>query len=401
MKFKFKIRHIVLAAANGAALISAAVMTAVGGAMAKSQEYNYAASEWGGKKGNYSQMSCFFSDDAGFSTDSVNGVRSTMLSELQTVSVVPEEGKTLVPDAWSAPLGSCKVSSDTNSRTEAEVTAVGGDFFLFRDFELLDGVYFTKDDTMQDGAVIDRNLAWELYGSDKISGMNMYINGVRFYIAGVIDLPDTKPEKECAGKSSRAYISYDMAYSVSGGASQQSMKGRALPQSTADVSPENDTGTVGTIPGIQVPEKFTKITCYECIIPNPVDSFASNTVKKMFSDQYKGKVSIVSNTGRFEPKKRAKAYKKLSSSVVRKDGIAYPYWENASRIVEYKLTLLYHIRKMVMLIPVLTLLWIAFRLICLWRRKKLKVKKCFGRKLDRLWHKFRGLFRRRKNLTNS
>lgn len=388
MKLKFKIRHIVLAAANAAALVSMFVMTAVGGTMAKSQEYNYAASEWGGKKGNYTQMSCFFSDDAGFSTDSVNGVRSTMLGELQTVSVVPEEGRTLVPDAWSASLGNCQAISDTNSRTETEVTAVGGDFFLFRDFKLLDGVYFTKDDLMQDGAVIDRNLAWALYGSDKISGMNMYINGVQFYIAGVIDLPGTKPEKECAGKTPRAYISYDMAYSVSAGTSQKSMTGRTL---------AGDMVTDVDMPGVQIPEKFTKITCYECIIPSPVDSFASNTVKKIFGDQYKGKISIVNNTGRFAPKKRAKAYKKLSSSVVRKDGIVYPYWENASRIVEYKLTRLYHVRKMIMFIPVLTLMWIGFRLFCFWRRKKPKVKKYIERKLDRDWHKFRGLFRRRKN----
>ena len=59
MKLKFKIRHIILAAANAAALAGMLVMTAAGGNMARSQKYNYAASEWGGKKGNYTQMSCF------------------------------------------------------------------------------------------------------------------------------------------------------------------------------------------------------------------------------------------------------------------------------------------------------------------------------------------------------
>lgn len=49
---------------------------------------------------------------------------------------------------------------------------------------------------MQDGAVIDKNLAWALYGSEKVSGMNIYINGVKFYIAGVIDLPGTEAEKK-------------------------------------------------------------------------------------------------------------------------------------------------------------------------------------------------------------
>lgn len=374
MKFRFKIKHIVLASVNGAALIAAAVMTAVGSSMAKSQKYNYAASEWGGKKGNYAQISCFFAENSGFSTTSLNSVRSMILSELQTVSVAPEEGKTLVPDAYSSPLGNCQISSDINRHTSAEITAVGGDFFLFRDFTLLDGVYFTKEDLMQDGAVIDRELAWMLYGSENIAGMDMYINGVKFYIAGVIGTPDTKPEKQCAGKTMRAYISYDMADEVT-----------------------RESASMNTAPdGNAQPAAFDGITCYECIIPNPVDSFAENTMEKIFGQQYDGKVDIVSNGSRFNPKKRTKAYKKLSNSVVQDNGIIYPYWENASRIVEFRLSRLYHGRKLILIIPFLTLAWILLRLIILWRRKKPKLKRYLSLKLDRLRHRIRGIFRRKK-----
>ncbi len=378
MKLRIKIRHIILASANAAALISAAVMTAVGSSMAKSQKYNYTALEWGGKNGDYAQMSCFFSESAGFSVDSLNSVRSMMLSELQTVAVVPEEGKTLVPDAYSTSLGGFQVSSDINRNTSAEITVVGGDFFYFRDFELLDGSFFTMDDIMQDGAVIDRTLAWSLYGSENIAGMDMYINGVKFYIAGVIDLPDTKPEKQCAGKEMRAYISYDMADEVSG-------------------EMETSMFSSGNMTPDEASAAFTEITCYECILPNPVDSFAKNTMEKIFGQQYDGKVDIVSNSNRFESKKRAKAYKKLSSSVVQDNGVIYPYWENASRIVEYKLTRLYHGRKLILLIPFLTLAWILFRLIILWRRKKPKLKRYLSLKLDRLLHRIRGIFHRKKN----
>lgn len=374
MKFRFKIKHIVLASVNGAALIAAAVMTAVGSSMAKSQKYNYAASEWGGKKGNYAQISCFFAENSGFSTTSLNSVRSMILSELQTVSVAPEEGKTLVPDAYSSPLGNCQISSDINRHTSAEITAVGGDFFLFRDFTLLDGVYFTKEDLMQDGAVIDRELAWMLYGSENIAGMDMYINGVKFYIAGVIGTPDTKPEKQCAGKTMRAYISYDMADEVTRGSADMN----TAPDGNAQLA------------------AFDEVTCYECIIPNPVDSFAENTMEKIFGQQYAGKVDIVSNVSRFEPKKRTKAYKKLSNSVVQDNGIIYPYWENASRIVEFRLSRLYHGRKLILIIPFLTLAWILLRLIFLWRRKKPKLKRYFSLKLDRLRHRIRGIFRRKK-----
>lgn len=382
MKFRFKIKHIAIASANAAALIAAAVMTAVGSSMAKSQEYNYAASEWGGKKGDYAQMSCFFAENSGFSTTSLNSVRSMILSELQTVSVSPEEGKTLVPDAYSSPLGNCQISSDINRHTSAEITAVGGDFFLFRDFKLLDGAYFTKEDLMQDGAVIDKELAWMLYGSENIAGMDMYINGVKFYIAGVIGTPDTKPEKQCAGKTMRAYISYDMADEVARGSAGMG----AAPFSGGNTAPETEAQ----------PVYFAGITCYECMLPNPVDSFAKNTMEKIFGQQYAGKVDIVSNSSRFDSKKRAKAYKKLSRLVVQDNGIIYPYWENASRIVEYKLTRLYHGRKLILVIPILTLAWILLRLIFLWRRKKPKLKRYLSLKFDRLRYRIRGIFRRKK-----
>lgn len=378
MKFRIKIRRIILASVNAAALIAAAVMTAAGSSMAKSQKYNYAASEWGGENGNYSQMSCFFSENAGFTADSLNSVRSMILSELQTVSVAPEDGKTLVPDAYSAPVGDFQISSDISRHTSAEITAVGGDFFLFRDFRLLDGVYFTKDDLMQDGAVIDRELAWSLYGSENIAGMSMYINDVKFYIAGVIDSPDTKAEKQCAGKTMRAYISYDMADEISRTSAGMGMGGNTSP----------DGGTQ--------PIAFTKITCYECIIPNPVDGFAKNTMERIFGMQYDGKVDIVSNSNRFGSKKRAKAYRKLSRSVVQDDGIIYPYWENASRIVEYKLSRLYHGRKLILVIPFLTLGWILLRIILFVRSKKPKVKRYISLKADRLCYRMRGIFRRRK-----
>ena len=97
MRIRFKKRYIVIAALNAVSLIGTAVLTAVGGSMAGSQSYNYAAERWKGDSDlDYSQISCFFSDDAGFSTDSLNSVKSQFLSELETVSISPEEGIGLI-----------------------------------------------------------------------------------------------------------------------------------------------------------------------------------------------------------------------------------------------------------------------------------------------------------------
>ena len=88
------------------------------------------------------------------------------------------------------------VSGDASGHSDAEITAVGGDyFFLFRDFKLASGSFFSEKDLMQTGAVIDSQLAWDLYGSDEVTGMNIYINNVKLYISGVIETPSTKPEE--------------------------------------------------------------------------------------------------------------------------------------------------------------------------------------------------------------
>ncbi|MDE5765177.1 MAG: ABC transporter permease [Ruminococcus sp.] len=338
-----KFRKLICSAVAGVNIISVAVwviLTAYGNSIAESQSYNYSADRWDDSGGS-AQISCFFTEDSGFNTDISGGVRADILSQLKNISIVPEEGKELIPEAYSTPAGKMTVRCDTTGRSEAEVTAVGGDFFLFRGFTLLDGSYFNSDDIMQDGAVIDRNLAWSLYGSYDVAGMNIYINGTKFYIAGVIDNPQTKEEKQTAGEFPKAYVSYDGINLIQGTESAQ------------------ESG------------RIKKITVYECIAPNPVENFAYNAVSE-YLKSYEGKVSVISNSERFKPSVRAKTFRKLSDYAVADKPVVYPYWENASRIAEFKLSGIYFYRRLTYVIPVLTVLWLLFllyRLIEKTRRK--------------------------------
>lgn len=327
-----KLIFIAAAAANVLSVAGAAVFSAIGSSMADSQSYNEAAARWD-PEGGCSQISCFLADDSGLTTDTVGGVTAALYGSLQNISIVPEEGKKLIPEAYSTPAGQMSVKSDTTSgSSEVTMTAVGGDFFLFRNFRLLSGSYFTDDDIMQDGAVIDRSLAWSLYGSENVSGMNIYINGTKFYIAGVIDDPETRQEKNTVGELPRAYISYKGAGLASAGES----------------------------------EPLKRITCYECICPDPVKNYAENTVRDFFDNTYREKCTIVNNSKRFDPSVRAKAHKHLSDYAVTKNSVVYPYWENASRIVEFKLTSLYFYRRFTYIIPLLTLLAGVIFLYRLW-----------------------------------
>lgn len=353
MKPKKKIWYIVLFAVNIAVIVLAAAITFVGNSISKEQSYNFSAQKWdNSKKLSFSQVSCFLSEDSGFNTDNVGELRNAEINSLEKVSVKKEEGKTLVPDAYSADVGSYKVRGDISGKSEAYVTAVGGNFFLFRDFSLIDGAYFSEDDLMQDGAVITRSLAWQLYGSENISGMNMYINDVKFYICGVIDDPKEKYQKKSAGDVPRAYISYDAAsnHSIYSGGDFNS-------------------------------DKFKKITCYECIMPDPVENYAVNTIKDFFKESYKGKYSVVDNTKRFDPKRRANAYKNIEKYVIRDNSVIYPWWENASRMADFRLTRLYHLRKIILILPIITLVLLISAGYVLFRRK---TTGCFAAAADKV-----------------
>lgn len=337
MKFK-KILYAVAASANAVSIAAGIILTAMGGSLARSQEYNYAAEKWD-PSGGYSQISCFLSDSSGLNTDNITGLTSSFMTSLQNISTEQqEEGQKLIPQAYSASAGQVTVKSDkTTGKSEAELTAVGGDFFLFRDFTLVDGSYFSDSDIMQDGAVIDRKLSWALYGSDKTAGMSIYINDIKFYIAGVIDDPQDKLEKRTAGDTPRAYVSYEATSLLS----LNDKKSSGDPDSS---EPEA--------------EGIKKISCFECLMPNPVKNFAYNTVKEAFESSYPKMYRIVDNSSRFEPSVRAKAFKKLSNYAISDSSAVYPYWENASRIAEFKLSNIYFYRRLTYIIPILTGLWL-------------------------------------------
>ncbi len=353
---KKKILYTVIASANILSLLCTLIISIAGESIAKSMSYNNTAEKWS-SDGDYAQISCFFSEDAGVTVDNIGGAKASMLESLKNISVVPEENQKLIPEAYSTSAGQASIKSDTTKgRSNAQLIAVGGDFFLFRDFDLLDGSYFSESDIMQDGAVIDRNLAWALYGSDEISGKNIYINDTKFYIAGVIDTPQTKYEKKTAGDLPIAYISYDGA-GLLNNSSNVSMS--SMPTGLND---DSFSGGMGDF--MPISNSFNKITCYECLMPDPVENYAYNAVDSYFKSSYENKYSIVNNTERFKPSVRAKAFKNLSDYAVINNSVIYPYWENASRIVEFKLTSLYFYRRLTYIIPVLTLLYL---LVILWK----------------------------------
>jgi len=373
-KSKFKSKPLFVIILNAVAITAICIITVLGNSMAVSQQYNSTAERWkNDSKEHFAQISTFLSEDSGFTTDNLSSVRTEFIKALSDASIETDDKSLPFSDAYSSQMGTFTVKGDLIGRSEAVLTAVGGDFFSFRSFRLIDGAFFTETDLMQDGAVIDRSLAWSLYGTYDVAGMNLYIDGIKFYIAGVIENPETEPEKYCIGKLPRIYISYEGASGLSG-----------MSVGSNENTVEEASGTTAEQP-VMIPSdtSFKQITCYETVLPNPVQNFAYNTVKKHFSEKYKDKYSIVKNSTRFEPSVRAKAFKKIYNYAVIKNNINYPYWENASRLVEFKLTFLYFFRRILFAVPVLTLVWLAILGIKFLKKKQPAVLRAISIFIDR------------------
>ena len=324
MKLNFiKPRYIVLALINTISVIAIIMISFKYNSIAGSLKYNYAAERWTQGKGGASQISCYFSNDSGFTAENVEAVRNSIASSLSNSGV--ETNKTVIPDSYYTQLGKFNINCDRNTSYQANVTAAGGRFFLFRDFNLLKGAYFSENDNMHDSIVIDRSLAFKLYGSENVIGFSVYLNGVKFAIAAVIADPQTKYEKECAGDIPHAYIPYQEADKL-----------------------------------YDKTEGSPKLNCYECILPEPVDELAYNTVNSIFNESYKDKCLIIKNTDRFSSKVIQKQLKTMKQSVVMDKAIELPYWENASRMAEFDLSILYFIKVLLFIIPSATGLFIAF-----------------------------------------
>ena len=69
----------------------------------------------------------------------------------------------------------------------------------------------------------------------------------------------------------------------------------------------------------------------------------------------------------------AKAYKKRPLLAVRRDTLVYPYWENASRIAEFKLAPMYFWRTVCFVLPIITAIWLIWQGSRLVKRNGLKL----------------------------
>lgn len=269
------------------ALACALALRLISGSLLSQQE----AERWRGEsEQSFVQLSCFLPDDAVLPTSEIYTFRYAMLEALSSVGVEWPEERYPFTDAWSAE-GKLHISGEKGA-TDAPVIAVGGDFFSFHPLRLLSGSYLTEEDFSQDRVLLDRALAWELFGGVDLAGMPVEINGRSFIVGGVVERENDAASRRAYTGEKGFFMSWD-AY-------------RGIIEKDA-------------------------ISCYELVLPEPVQNFGAQLVADKFP--LKGGVSLV-NTDRFSYDRLLTLARDLPVRAAHAGKVAYPYWENAARIAE-------------------------------------------------------------------
>ena len=298
-KARFKKKQLILFIVNALLIIGVVICLIIYKSTASALNTQDAANRWAGTSElNYTQLSCFIDKAAAPSLETIHSFASTVNESLVAASLEAPINGSLWTQAYSSET-TLQVSGDYGS-ADATVWGVGGDFFLFHPLVLRAGSYIADDDFMDDRVVIDEDLAWRTYGSIDIVGLSVTINGQPYQIAGVVSREDDSFSTKSYQGGPRLYMSYS---------------------ALAKINPE------------------APITCYEIVMPNPVSSFALGVIQENFlkEQQENNTAEVVENTGRFTVEPIIHVLTNFNERTLQEDGIAYPYWENAARLVENQL----------------------------------------------------------------
>ena len=351
-------KHIILIIVNIALLLAYVILTLFAHKQTKGLYSQQEAARWENGKMSYAQVSAFISPGRQTGAEELASVRSAIATKLTKDSYGESKtGGRVWIDGYSGEVQAA-IRKDTNTLNVTAV-GVGGNFFQFHPMELLSGSYISDEDLNQDRVVVDENLAWALYGSNDIVGMQLWMNNTIYTVAGVVKVPEDGLEKLAYGNSNRIYLPYDQ---------------------------------------LKIQQAALSITCYEVVLPNPISNYAYYAVRSAFGfseeeeeqlDQQQNplifdNVEILENTNRFELVPMFTKLKQWRLRSMRTSSVGYPYWENIARSVEDEEIIFLIFRILVLIFPVVCL---ARLLWYLWRHRKWTLKGLLGKGMERIREK--------------
>ncbi len=267
-----------------------------------------AAERWAGDRDQrFAQVSCFYPVGQEKTEEQVRTFRETVDKKLAEAGVEAPEQGSYWTDAYAA-ISSAQTKGERGS-SEATAIGVGGDFFLFHPYNLLSGSYISDEDVMLDRVVIDRELAWKLFGGTVLDGMTMEVNGRLCYIAGVVERETDRFSQRCFSNKPLVFMHCSRLYGEDGAAS---------------------------------------INCYEMAMLDPISGFALKTVSEgMANDD----VAVVENSKRYSFNSIYQIFKNFGDRSIQSKAVVLPYWENAARVSEVYVARLYLVIALLALIP--------------------------------------------------
>ena len=319
-------KKLVLGISGGISFVLFLILAFIANHLGQSQDSQSMAERWS-EDGKSSQVSCFFSVNSGITEDGIKEFEHSIDRALTDAAVVQESenpGARLWADAYSAD-GKITVSSDRSS-VQADAVGIGGDFFLFHPLKLLSGAYFSGNDLNQDYCVIDQDAAWQLFGSNDVAGMTVYISGIPHIVTGVVQREEGRLTEAAGLDSTLVYVSY---------------------QTLSELGINNG------------------INHYEIVMPNPVSNFAYNYVKEQLGSSEK-ESEVVENTSRYSFLSRLKLIHQFGTRSMNGKAIIYPYWENIARGYEDILTVVTLFELLFLLYAVI----LAIVFLCIWWKHK-------------------------------
>ncbi|WP_026509413.1 MULTISPECIES: ABC transporter permease [unclassified Butyrivibrio] len=278
------------------------------------------------------QVSMFFSENEGVNVDKINeyvyNINKGLIADgLQEADASTQAGNAVWDYCFSS-VGSVDTVKDLKTVTAVAI-GVGGNYFQFHPMRLVSGNYFPADTVMKDYVILDEDLAWQLFGSDNIVGMDILIGGVPHYIAGVVKRDSGKYVKAAGMVYPTIFMSFEsLATYGKIDASVLSTNGTLGVSSVAKKSDdENGNGTS------DVDTNAKGVICMEVVMPNMVNNYAKNFVIDKLSLNTT-QVDVVDNSARFDNRNLFNLIGKFNTRGMQIKPVIYPYWENNARAYE-------------------------------------------------------------------
>lgn len=354
-KVLFALPFILLTAGIGLCIFSGIRITQI----RDSQKSQIAAELWSGDTGkSYRQITCFakgqtqtdgkpdlyLTSAVSLNSADIEAIHKSLDTVVKAASGEKEKSgaeskitaqtdtKRLWIDAYSSEATCTVVRTATDLKPEVSseitLTGVSGDYYLFHPLKMIGGAFLSDDTLDPKKIVIDKELAFKLFGFYDVVGSDVKINDRAYTIVGVVQHGDTKIDKQTTGALMHAYVLFDELSCLSAGSSVPGTTGISVSKDAVPGTPAD--------PVVPADPSTLAIMCYEVVLPNKISGIAMQNLKSAMETA--GKVEknflFVDNTDRFSLLRLYDAVFPIGENILERQQYRFPFWELSAETAE-------------------------------------------------------------------